>query len=72
MDYYHEDLRELYEGYGSVVRELRGTNTVIHIFDPIDISAVLNIRTVPHIPPLLPTIKDYKQDHGFGLGLGNS
>ena len=71
VDYYHENLRELYEEYGPVVKEDQGSNTIIHIFRPEDIDAVYRSTTVPHIAPLLQTAKDFKQENNLGPGLGN-
>lgn len=55
-----------------MVREVLGTQTVVHIFDPADIRTVYESDgKMPHIPPLQETTQFYRQEKDMSLGLGN-
>lgn len=69
---YHQEVCRLHQQYGPVVREVLGTQTVVHIFDPADIRAVYESDgKMPHIPPLQETTQFYRQEKDMSLGLGN-
>ena len=70
-DYHHEVCR-LHQKYGSVVREVFGSQTLVHIFDPDDIKTVYdNDGKMPYIPPLQETSQFYRKKESISPGLGN-
>ncbi|XP_045600891.1 probable cytochrome P450 CYP44 [Procambarus clarkii] len=69
---YHRDVCDLYHKYGPIVREVFGSQVVVHVFDPADIRAVYeNDGKTPFIPPLQETTQFYRQQKKMSLGLGN-
>lgn len=69
---YHQDVCNLFHKYGPIVREEFGSQTVIHLFDPVDIRSVYESDgKMPFIPPLQETTQFYRQQKDMSLGLGN-
>ncbi|XP_064088900.1 probable cytochrome P450 CYP44 isoform X1 [Macrobrachium nipponense] len=69
---YHKDICELFEKYGPVIREIFGSQIIVHVYDPSDIRQVYeNDGKTPHIPPLQETTQFYRQQKDMSLGLGN-
>ncbi|XP_069936167.1 probable cytochrome P450 CYP44 isoform X1 [Cherax quadricarinatus] len=69
---YHLDVCNLYHKYGLIVKEVFGSQPVVHLFDVADIRAVYeNDGKTPHIPPLQETSQFYRQQKNMSLGLGN-
>ena len=72
MPEYHHEVCRLHQKYGPVVREVFGTQTVVHLFDPNDIKTVYESDgKMPHIPPLQETTQFYRKEKEMSLGLGN-
>ncbi|XP_063887167.1 probable cytochrome P450 CYP44 isoform X1 [Scylla paramamosain] len=69
---YHHEVCRLHQKYGPVVREVFGSQTVVHIFDPDDIKAVYdNDGKMPYVPPLQETAQFYRKKNNMSPGLGN-
>ncbi|KAK7070241.1 hypothetical protein SK128_013938 [Halocaridina rubra] len=69
---YHNDVCELFFKYGPVVREVFGSQTIIHVYDPADIRQIYESDgKMPQIPPLQETTQFYRKKKDMSLGLGN-
>ncbi|KAK3868485.1 hypothetical protein Pcinc_026127 [Petrolisthes cinctipes] len=69
---YHHHVCQLSQKYGPVVREVFGSQTVVHVFSPADIQTIYESDgKTPHIPPLQETTQFYRQQKNMSLGLGN-
>lgn len=68
---YHDIQR--YNKYGPIVKETLLGETVIHLYDPNFIRIVYqNEDKMPIVPPLLETIKMYREMRDLSPGLGNT
>ncbi|XP_045117691.1 probable cytochrome P450 CYP44 isoform X2 [Portunus trituberculatus] len=69
---YHHEVCRLHQQYGPVVREVFGSQTLVHVFDPADIKTVYdNDGKMPHVPPLQETSQFYRKKKSISPGLGN-